>query len=121
MKHLLAALCLALAACAAPAAAPPAQTPAPAAQSADPAAACAARGGSMMPICRMQKVQCVIQYADAGRACRGEADCEGLCLSKDTGVQPGQPAAGRCQATSNPCGCNTPVEDGEAGPTLCVD
>lgn len=122
MKHLLAALAFALAACAAPPAPPPTpDTPATSVEASDPAGSCRARGGVWEPICRLQKPQCVIHYADAGRACRGDADCQGKCLAKESGATPGAPTAGVCQASSNPCGCNTPVEDGKAGPTLCVD
>ncbi len=33
------------------------------------AAACAARGGEMRPVGRLQSVQCVSRYADAGKPC----------------------------------------------------
>lgn len=128
MRVIFAALCLALAACAAPAptappvaAAQPAASPVAAAEPTDPVAACRARGGEIEPICRMQKPTCVIRYSDAGRACSGDADCEGRCLAKNAVATPGEPMAGFCQATSNPCGCNTLVEGGRAGPTMCVD
>ena len=97
----------------------PGSSPAPAPVN-DPAAACRARGGDFIPICRLQLRSCVISYRDAGKACRGDADCQGKCLAVE-GVAQGAPVKGRCQANSNPCGCNTPVENGRAGPTLCVD
>jgi hypothetical protein len=127
MKSLAAALAFGiLAACAAApapttAAAPPAHTAAEPAAGDDAAAACAARGGAMHRICRMQSLQCVIRYADAGKSCRGKADCQGRCLAKGEFAREGEPTAGVCQATSNPCGCHTLVEDGRAGPTMCVD
>ena len=134
MRTLAIALAFALAACAVPPTAPTTAAPLPssavvqqtAAAQADPgdpnvdAEACRARGGDIRPICMLQRPACVIRYADAGRECRGDADCEGRCYAKG-GAASGEPAVGRCQATSNPCGCNTLVEDGRAGPSLCVD
>jgi putative hemolysin len=121
MKVLFAgALALLLAACAAPPAETPAPPAAPAVETNDPAAACRARGGALERICRMQSLQCVIRYADAGKKCSNDADCEGKCLAGE-GVASGMRTIGRCQASSNPCGCNTPVDNGVAGPTLCVD
>lgn len=82
--------------------------------------ACAARGGTVKPICRMGRPTCVIPYRDAGRACRNDSDCEGRCIAKGGGA-PGQPATGQCQADSNPCGCATLVDNGVVESTLCVD
>ena len=90
-------------------------------QSAD-ASACAARGGVMQQVGRLQSWQCVIQYADAGKRCTDGDQCQGDCVVEgNTGLQPGAAAAGVCKADSNRFGCNTPVEDGKAGPGLCID
>ena len=56
-----------LAACA-----PSAPASQPTAQSAD--ASCAARGGSMQPVGRLQRPTCVVPYADAGKTCSDKAD-----------------------------------------------
>jgi putative hemolysin len=84
-------------------------------------AACAARGGSLQPVGRLQTLQCVVTYADAGKTCRADSDCAGDCLAERTDLAPGAAAVGRCAADSNTFGCRTPVIDGKAGPTLCRD
>lgn len=90
-------------------------------QSAD-AASCATRGGTMKQVGRMQSWQCVISYADAGKRCTDGDQCQGGCrIEGNSGVAPGAATAGVCQATSDRFGCNTPVEDGKAGTTLCID
>ena len=127
MCRLLAVLILtAVTACAPPVAPAPAEGTDPAPVSApvqgDAAevAACDARGGDMRPVCRMQSLQCVIDYSDAGRACRDGDDCQGDCRA-DVGATAGAPVTGQCQASSDPCGCFTTVEDGRAEAGLCVD
>ena len=79
MRHFLTALTLALVAACAPAPAPatttdqwadaPMSAP-PAQPDTEEARSCAARGGAMQPVCRMQTMQCVVQYSDAGQASR---------------------------------------------------
>ncbi len=85
-------------------------------------AACAAQNGTLQRVGRLQTVQCVIAYADAGKRCTDGDQCGGDCLLPEgTSVAPGAAAAGVCAPTSNRFGCATRVEDGKAGPTLCVD
>ncbi len=89
-----------------------------------PAAAdCVARGGRMQPVGRMQTMQCVVRYADAGKRCTDGDQCAGECRVADAGARPSEGAAvvGQCQADSNRFGCFTRVEDGKAEATLCVD
>lgn len=83
-------------------------------------AACDARGGTVRPVCMMGTPQCVVAYADAGRACRDGDDCQGDCRAEEMGPY-GQAAVGRCQASSDPCGCFANVEDGRIDAALCVD
>ncbi len=97
---------------------PASQTPA------DAAADCAARGGKMLPQGRMQSLQCVVSYADAGKRCTDGDDCQGDCRVEEAdGGFPaaGSAVAGRCQATSSRFGCYTTVENGKAEATICVD
>ncbi|WP_421932454.1 hypothetical protein [Phenylobacterium sp.] len=116
-KSILAAtLALVMAACA-PAPPPPVVT-----STGPDVAQCAAKGGTVRPVCRMQKPACVIAYADAGKTCADKSDCQGRCLYR--GEAPADPAAavtGQCQANSDPCGCFTTVVKGHVGPGMCVD
>lgn len=91
--------------------------------SADAAAACAARGGEMLPQGRMQTLQCVVSYADAGKRCTDGDDCQGDCRVEDVANAPqaGAAAVGQCQAKSGRFGCYTTVEGGKAEATICVD
>ncbi len=84
--------------------------------------ACAKAGGSLVPVCRMQRPMCLIHFSDAGKACSDGADCaSGRCRAGDTSITPGKPATGICAKTNDPCGCYTRIEDGVAQPTICVD
>jgi hypothetical protein len=85
------------------------------------AQACEEEGGELMQVGRMQTEQCVVPFADGGKVCRDGDDCQGNCYTETAGVQPSGPVTGRCAANALPFGCLTPVEDGQAGPTLCVD
>lgn len=97
--------------------------PPPGVTSASPdVAACTAKGGTVRPVCRMQRPACVIAYSDAGKTCSDKSDCQGRCLYE--GEAPTNSAAtvtGQCQASSDPCGCFTTVVQGRMGPGLCVD
>ena len=76
----------------------------------------------MKRVGRLQTLQCVIAYADAGKSCRSGADCAGDCRAEQgLDISPGQQAAGFCQATSDQFGCSTRVENGRAQSTICID
>lgn len=102
-----------LAACA-----PAAQTPAPAAQSAD--ASCAARGGAMQPVGRLQRPTCVVPYADAGKTCSDKADCQGACIAEGNLEAQGA-TTGQCQKTNVQFGCYAKIVGGKATGAICVD
>ena len=90
-------------------------------QSAD-ASDCAARGGKMMQVGRLQTWQCVVSYADAGKRCTDGDQCQGDCRIETTPFpQSGSAAVGQCQAKNTRFGCFTRVEDGKADAALCVD
>jgi len=114
-------LLLALAGCSST---PPVDTPADTAAttSATPsAAACAAAGGSLQPLGRLQRVQCVVPYADAGKVCSAKADCSGQCLAT-LDVAPGTATRGVCQHdVSQNFGCRQRIDGGVALGTICVD
>lgn len=128
MKRLLILAALLTAACQPmPAAEATAQTPAPVPSAANgtDAAACAAQGGKMLPLGRMQSVRCVITFADAGRRCTDSDQCAGDCRLEGEPSptrRPGSAAVGQCQVSSaDRFGCFTNVEDGKIDATLCVD
>lgn len=87
------------------------------------AAACAARGGELRPVGRMQSLQCVIKYADAGKRCTDGDDCLGDCRIENMAARPqeGAAAVGQCQVNNLNFGCFTTVENGRAEATLCID
>ena len=86
-------------------------------------AACDAVGGEISRQGLLGWEQCVQTYPDAGKACRGESDCEGTCRADpgNQSVAPGEPATGTCQTVDVPFGCYAMIEDGKMGYTLCVD
>ncbi|WMJ71068.1 hypothetical protein [Stenotrophomonas sp. 24(2023)] len=82
---------------------------------------CQAAGGTLQPLGRLQRVQCVIPYADAGKACSTGSDCSGQCLASGE-VVPGSKATGTCQRDiSENFGCRQRIDGGVAQGTLCVD
>lgn len=81
---------------------------------------CAARGGKIEPVCMSAELVCVVRYRDAGKRCTDKKDCLGECLYEGPDPPPAKPA-GRCQRTSDPCGCKAPIVGGQVQPTLCAD
>ncbi len=85
------------------------------------AAACRQAGGELAPLGRLQRVQCVVPYADAGKACSAKADCTGQCLAQGE-IAPGAKARGTCQADIRQnFGCRQRIDGGVALGTICVD
>lgn len=82
---------------------------------------CIAAGGEIVPSGKLQWENCVLPFADAGKACSGETDCIGECRYAGEEVPPGTAVAGTCQATDAKFGCRTVVEGGLIAHTLCVD
>ena len=82
---------------------------------------CQAAGGTLQRLGRLQREQCVIPYADAGRACSRKSDCTGQCLAAGEAVA-GDAASGTCQRdASQNFGCRQRIDDGKAQGTICVD
>lgn len=102
--------------------APAAAATTPAETGALDSAACQARGGQVRPVCRRQLPRCVIRYADAGKQCTDESQCQGMCLV-DGGrpLETGEVAQGRCQEDDDPCGCKIEVKNGKVAGGRCVD
>ncbi|CAN5374308.1 hypothetical protein BH09PSE1_BH09PSE1_14500 [soil metagenome] len=86
------------------------------------ASSCAARGGEIRRVGRMQSEKCVIRFADAGKQCTDGDQCAGDCRIESTPFpNAGQAAEGKCQAESQNFGCHASVEDGKASPAICID
>ncbi|MBO1749745.1 hypothetical protein LMF57_20045 [Stenotrophomonas sp. SI-NJAU-1] len=82
---------------------------------------CRAAGGTLQPLGRLQRVQCVIPYADAGKSCSSKSDCSGQCLAS-ANVPAGEVATGTCQRdVSQNFGCRQRIDGGKAQGTICVD
>ncbi|PJL76076.1 hypothetical protein B9Y61_00345 [Stenotrophomonas maltophilia] len=82
---------------------------------------CQAAGGTLQRLGRLQREQCVIPYADAGKACSRKSDCSGQCLATGE-VVAGVVATGTCQRdASQNFGCRQRIDDGKAQGTICVD
>lgn len=89
---------------------------------ADERAACTAAGGEIVASGKLQWENCVQPFADAGKACAGDADCVGECRYKGEGEHVGgTPVTGTCQVNDARFGCRTVVEDGKIAHTICVD
>ncbi|WP_286074598.1 hypothetical protein [Stenotrophomonas sp. 59] len=110
---------------------PVADTPAPAGAATTPEAAeayreardvdCQAAGGTLQRLGRLQREQCVIPYADAGKACSRKSDCTGQCLASGEAAA-GSAATGTCQRdVRQNFGCRQRIDEGKAQGTICVD
>ena len=118
---LMAAAVFLAAACAPVTSAPTSSTSALPGQSVE-ASACAARGGEIRRVGRMQSEQCVIKYADAGKPCTSGDQCAGDCrITASPFPSQGETAQGQCQAESQNFGCHASVENGKATAAICID
>ena len=82
---------------------------------------CQAAGGTLLRLGRLQREQCVIPYADAGKACSRKSDCSGQCLATGD-VAAGSAVTGTCQRdVRQNFGCRQRIDDGKAQGTICVD
>jgi len=116
-------LMLALAGCSSSPNAGDTATNVPAAADNADAARCVAAGGELKPLGRLQRVQCVAPYADAGKACSAKSECTGQCLAQgETELVAGSKARGVCQTdVSQNFGCRQRIDNGVAQGTICVD
>ncbi|WP_430370716.1 hypothetical protein [Stenotrophomonas geniculata] len=82
---------------------------------------CQAAGGTLQRLGRLQREQCVIPYADAGKDCSRKSDCMGQCLAGGE-VTVGSVATGTCQRdVRQNFGCRQRIDEGKAQGTICVD
>jgi hypothetical protein len=84
------------------------------------ARACAAKGGAYRDICLAGRPVCITPFADAGKRCTDNDQCDGACVYGGK-ARPGTRAVGRCQRDDDPCGCRTFVEKGRVRSGYCVD
>lgn len=84
-------------------------------------AACDGAGGDVRQEGMLGLYRCVKPYADAGKACRDDADCEGQCRFEGDPPAAGSEAGGVCQRDDSPFGCYSTVEDGRITGGICVD
>ena len=84
--------------------------------------ACEAGGGSVERRGMMGSEMCVRPYADAGKACTDESQCEGRCIAEGrVGAPPDEKVTGICQRDDALFGCFGLVENGTISSGLCVD
>lgn len=96
----------------------PASAPPTAAQSLE--ASCAARGGAIQHVGRIQMPTCVVPYADAGKSCTDKAQCKGDCILEGNLESKGL-VTGQCQKSNVQFGCFAHVVNGQATRAICVD
>lgn len=86
------------------------KTPPPAPLSPE-AVACEKRGGTWARAGKGGGMTCIQPTRDAGKACRRQSDCEGLCLARSRSCAPIRPMFG----------CNDILQDDGREVTLCID
>jgi hypothetical protein len=84
-------------------------------------AACESAGGEVRQEGMLGLYRCVTPFADAGKPCKGKADCEGQCRLEGDPPTDGSEATGVCQRDDSPFGCYSEVEDGKVTGGVCVD
>jgi putative hemolysin len=85
---------------------------------------CAARGGVVDTVGRLQRQVCRVPYADAGETCSNKSDCAARCiLDREEGdTEPANGAVtGKCQQYATQFGCFSEVDGGKVISTICVD
>lgn len=75
----------------------------------------------MQPVCMLGHLECVVTFRDAGKRCTDKKDCTGECLFEGPGAPPKSNVVGKCQRTSDPCGCRTTIAHGQIKDSICVD
>lgn len=85
---------------------------------------CAARGGVVDTVGRLQRTVCRVPYADAGKTCSDKSDCAARCiLDREAGDAEAAsgPVQGKCQQHQTQFGCFSEVDGGKVISTICVD
>ena len=83
--------------------------------------ACTDAGGVWAARGLLRTYGCTLPSRDAGKPCKGKADCENGCDYDGPYPVPEGEVEGKCRATNNPFGCRTLVEGGKVVGRECVD
>ena len=84
--------------------------------------ACTVQGGKFAQQGKLGCYQCVVTYADAGKACTDGSDCQGNCESRGEYADVGTAnQTGQCSADSSPFGCHQVINNGVAESAICID
>lgn len=85
---------------------------------------CAAQGATLERRGLLNLEMCVKRYSDAGKACRGSDECQGMCIvNEQTGLEvpEGSRVAGQCQPDDALFSCYAEVVRGRRTRRVCVD
>jgi hypothetical protein len=85
-------------------------------------AACEKSGGKIEAIGKAQALACVKYYADGGKACRNDSECESRICSNPDVLDRGVAAEGVCARSDHDrFGCNSRIKDGKVEFAICQD
>lgn len=82
--------------------------------------ACTAAGGFLDRRGRANTLMCVHPYADSGKQCTDNQQCDGKCVAAPDDGPDGE-VVGTCQADDALFGCYAEVVDGKLVRAICVD
>jgi hypothetical protein len=82
---------------------------------------CLAQDGVWARVGMLQKYACTLAAPDAGRPCKGKADCTYSCDYRGPYPVAEGEVEGTCRSSSSPFGCRRPVEGGRVASGICVD
>ena len=83
--------------------------------------ACAKGEGKMIKQGMAGCYSCLINYADAGKACSDGKDCQNDCYATEFTDYGKANQTGQCASNNSPFGCRQKIVNGVAQPALCVD
>ena len=64
---------------------------------------------------------CIELYSDGGKKCDDSSQCQGTCITREV-IENGTHTSGICQGSGiDVFGCYNTINDGVAGPGVCVD
>lgn len=82
---------------------------------------CEREGGHVQDVGMFGMPSCVKPFADAGKSCGDESDCDGVCVAPPA-AEVGDHVSGACQAdTASLFGCFDVIEKGIVVGGMCFD